>query len=425
MITLSGCIDRSYFGLSDQANITSFDIDGQLSNSIDPMIDWQDVGKIYITVPNTYNLANLTVNKAVCSQLAYFDIDPFEITDFSKTVTINVTAEDRSIVKTWEITVEQAEADSQIAFSDMDSWTIAKDGSGNDVSYTSSGNTTYGYLPGNGVDLSPWASPAESNAFSLAGINYFTVQPMPTVSSASYARIETINVTSGAAVLAKTQVVTGALFTGEFIFDMAYAPVTGTGEPRKMVNIGSSFYFKPTAAKVSFRYQPGSVMTDGEGNAITSLNAAGRPQVDSCDIYFILQNRTEDPNYLIRVGAAHLRTSEVIGDLSSDGGFVEVTIPFIYGEPTATELSEKPYAQIGGSRGELTFYNFTISNNQYSITEIDEIYAEDPDAIGVTHIAALCSSSAYGDSFWGGLNPSGSEYGGSVLDIDNIELIYE
>lgn len=413
---LSSCIDRTYFGLSDSANILSFDIDGQLSNTIEPMVDWRDMGKVTITVSNTYNLSALTVNKATCSQLATFDIDPFTITDFSEPVYINVQAEDESVVKCWEITVTLSEASSQLSFSDMNSWTVAKDSDGSEISFTQLGITSYGYFPGNGSDLSPWQSPAEANAFSLAGINYFTVYPMPTASSATYSRIETINVTSSAAVLANAQVVTGALFAGEFIFNMSYAPVTGTNEPRKMVNIGTNFYSRPTAATVRLRYQPGETMMDGTGTSITVTNADGRPQKDSCDIYFLLQNRTDDATKLQRIATAHLRTSETLGDMDSSDGFVEVTIPFVYGEPTSDQLAEKPYAQIGGARGELVFYNFSLENNEYVITSIDEVYASDPESLSVTHIAVLFSSSAYGDNFWGAP--------GSVLDIDNVELVY-
>jgi hypothetical protein len=249
MLIFSGCIDDTYFGLSKEANIILFDIEGQLSNKIEPMVDWKDVGEVTITVPTTYDLKKLKVTQATCSQLARFTVDPYTLTDFSTPVEIIVGAENTSIRKKWIVTVtNDGEISNQLAFSKMDRWAIAKNSLNKEIAYMENGVSKCAYVPGVSSAISPWQTPAEANAYSLSGINTVTVGPRPTFALAEYSRIETIWVKSGQAAMAKAQVVTGALFTGSFQFNIKYAPLIGTNEPRKMVNIGTPFTFRPKSA---------------------------------------------------------------------------------------------------------------------------------------------------------------------------------
>lgn len=421
-----GCISSDYFGLYQDANIIAFDIEGQQSNKIEPMADWRDTGVVNITVPTTLQMSNLKVTKATVAQLARFNKDPYAITDFTKNIVLTVTAEDTVIKKPWKVIVKYAEASDQIPFSAFNEWTIAKNNDGKEISFKESGVTKYAYFPGKEGELSPWQTAAESNALSIAGINYITTSPQPSASAAQYAHIETIWKSKGAPALANAQIVTGTLFTGQFIFNLSYAPMPGgnPGEPRKMVNIGTPFYAKPKAIKFKMRYKAGDVMRDGKGQPITASNADGRPTKDSCDIYAILQNRKlkQSENQFVRVAIASYRTSETIGDMAdNNGGFVEMTIPFTYGQPTPAEIAAKPYMKIGGSRGELTFNRFTKNGDNMTIEPVTEVYATDPENTEVDYIAVLFSSSAYGDSFWGAVNADGT---GSTLDIKDFELVY-
>ncbi|MDR0715020.1 MAG: PCMD domain-containing protein, partial [Bacteroidales bacterium] len=409
-----------YFGLSDEANILSFDIEGQISNTI-VRGERDAVGEVNITVPSLYNRETLKVTGAVCTQLARFTADPFALTDFSQPVELTLIAEDTTVRKKWRITVTPFTAPTQLPFSNMKKWTVAKDNDGKEITYKEDGVTKSAYFPGDGVELSPWQSSAEANAYVLSGINTMTTGPRPTASAAGYARIETVFIQSTAAKFAKAQVVTGALFTGKFLFSTSYAPVIGTTEPRKMINVGVSYSGYPQAARVKLRYRPGDVMTDGTGTPITVDNANGRPLRDSCEIYVLLHRRYTDDDAFVRVAAAHWRTGESAGNMEDDAaGFEEITIPFVYGEPEATVLAEKPYAKIGGQRGELTFYRFPVSKESRPVREI---YAADPSATPVDHIIVLFSSSVYGDFFWGAVNTTGP-LRGSTLDIKDFELMY-
>ena len=98
-----------------------------------------------------------------------------------------------------------------------------------------------------------------------------------------------------------------------------------------------------------------------------------------------------------------------------NGGFVTITLPFVYGQPTQAEVQEKPYMNIGGIRGEVSFYKFSFNGTTYDKELMKEEFGDKD--MEVDHIIGLFSSSAYGDMFWGAP--------GSRLEIKNVELIYE
>lgn len=437
LLCFSSCIDYDYFGLDTTAEIINFDIQGQVYNRVSSEGGPDGGGKIEIGMPTTYDLSNLRVSRVNNTQLSFFDVDPFEVTDFSSRVVFTLTAEDTTVKKKWVVIVDFSDTPSQIAYSSMTEWTQARNFDGNIITYKDNNKNTWdAYFPGSGDESTPWSSTAEANAYSLSYIKTMTVNPYPSWDRPSFARLETIHIKGGTAATVGAQVVTGALFTGNFIFNFSYmSPVTGTKKPRKMVDIGVPFYRKPTAARLKMRYLPGLEMMDGDADPITSPGEENKPLVDSCDIYFILHNREEMPGTYIRVGAAHLRAGGIIGDMSNDNsGFVEVTIPFVYGQPDAATLSEKPYLKPGGTRGELTFYQFAYNEKGKYLPgadPVDEIYASDT-GLRPDHISVMFSSSAYGDEFWGAVNGALHQTGkpdpdprGSTLDVKDIELLYE
>lgn len=411
---LGGCIENDHFGLLTEAEILSFDIQGQLSNKINT-----ETCTVTITVPSTYMRNELKVTRAVCTQLARFSTDPYSVTDFTYPIEFEITAENDKVSKAWTIKVFYEEGISQLPFSAMDEWTVAKY-NGKDITYKegNQGEALFAYFPGNGTDLSPWQSAAYANTYLISKIYTMTTSPYPTWAVPEYARMETIwskNTPMNA------QIVTGALFTGQFGFNIIYA---SQKKPRKMINIGTPFQIEPNAIRFKMRYKPGNVMRDGTGAEITVNHPDKAPLVDSCDIYALLHNRTDDPDAFIRIGAAHLRTGETIGDMNDDrNGFVEVTVPFVYGQPDAAALAEKPYLKIGGTRGELTFYKFPMPS--YNEEPHQEIYTPSRYAHKVDHITVLFSSSTYGDNFWGAVNDPVVDLRGSTLDIKDFELVYD
>lgn len=397
------CVDEKYYKESQDCNILVFDIQGQINNRI---IEGgkSDTGIVEVSVPITLNLNDLTVLSAKYSSLAKADKDALKIKNFTNEVYLKLTAEDDEVSKVWVVRVRYADAPLQLAYSDMKTWTIAKDENGNDIKIGS----TYAYFPGEANVFSPWQHSAKANT--LTG--FFSVNPKPDVASADYASIETRLYPVGA--MMHSAIVTGALFTGKFLFNYAHLPNGNDPNPRKLINFGTAFYNKPQAVKFKVRYKPGMVMKDGDARDILQNDPLGRPYKDSCEIYFMLQNRNMDNSKYYRVATAWLRTGDSIGSFENESGFVEITLPFIYGQPSAQMLAEKPYMKIGGARGELVFYRFVQNGTSFDKIQMSEEYA--PPTANVDNIIVVLSSSAYGDMFWGAP--------GSRLDIKDIEFIY-
>ncbi|MDD4684886.1 MAG: PCMD domain-containing protein [Bacteroidales bacterium] len=400
----ASCVDEKYYTESKDCNILVFDIEGQISNRIITGSP-SDTGFVEIGIPISMNYNNLSVSSAKFSPLAKPDKDALKIKDFSNDVVFTITAEDDNVSKVWKVRVFYTDAPLQLAYSNMKSWTIAKDENGNEIKI----GPTYAYFPGQANVFSPWQNGARANT--LAG--FFSVNPKPSVENADYASMETKLYSTGA--LMNSAIVTGALFTGKFMYNSTYLPGIGSDpNPRKMVNLGTPFYQKPKEVKFKMRYKAGEVMKDGKNKVILENDPEGRPSKDSCEIYFLLQNRNLDANKFYRVATAWLRTGDEIGSFETETGFVEITLPFIYGEPNAQTLIENPYMKIGGVRGEVIFYKFTPNGQTYDISQANEAYA--PSNSPVDNIIVLMSSSAYGDKFWGAP--------GSRLDVKDIEFIY-
>ena len=408
---LSGCIKENYFGESDLANITTFKIKGQINNTIvtgEP----SDTGYVYVSISTTMNAADLVVEQAITSPLAKFESDPYVLTNFLDPVLIIVRAENDKITKPWLIVVSKGDAPTQLSYSSFDQWYQT------DWRYTPSGSTNpvYAYFPGeNSSTYSPWQSPAQATRFA----SYFTTVPGPSESSPEYAEISTSTYNLGAVVNAG--VIGGALFTGVFRFSTSHAPVIGSDpNPRKMIDFGVPFYQRPKSVTFNMRYARGEQIVDGKLSPIYPSDAEGRPCLDSCDVYFILQNRSLLPDNYIRIATAWLRTSDSIGTItSSTNGMVTMTLPFIYGEPTAAELAEKPYLKIGGTYGEVEFYKFTLvpgTTDEYTKTLMPEVYPTTVEQQEPDYIIVLFSSSAFGDRFWGAK--------GSRLDVNNVVFNY-
>jgi len=351
------------------------------------------------------NYNNLIVSSAKFSPLAKSDKDPLKVKDFSTDVVFNIIAEDDNVSKVWKVRVFYTDAPLQLAYSNMKKWTIAKDENGNAIKIYD----TYAYFPGEANMFSPWQNGARANA--LTG--FFSVNPKPNVENADYASMDTRLYGVGA--MMNVAIVTGALFTGKFIYNSSYLPGYSTEpNPRKLVNLGTPFYQKPTQVRFKMRYKAGLVMKDGRNATILENDSEQRPSKDSCEVYFLLQNRNLDASKYYRVAAAWLRTGDEVGSFETEAGFVEITLPFIYGQPNAQTLLENPYMKIGGVRGEVIFYKFKPNGQTYDITEAKETYA--PSNSPVDNIIVLMSSSAYGDKFWGAP--------GSRLDIKDIEFVY-
>ncbi|MDR0789801.1 MAG: PCMD domain-containing protein [Bacteroidales bacterium] len=396
-MTINSCVDEQYYEESKACDLLEFSIVGQITNTVIAG-SASDTGRVYIGMPFTADLSNLKVNDVKLSSLAKCETDLKAIRNFTNDVCFKLTAEDDEVSKIWVVRVLYGDAPRQLAFSNMQQWTLALNDSGNPMQT----GGAYAYFPGNGIDFSPWQHAARANLMNF----FFSVNPKPDASNPQYACMETKYYSGGAS--KGSAIVTGAIYTGVFRYDPKHLPVIGSDpNPRKMVDFGTAFYYKPAAITFKMRYKGGDVMKDGYGNVV--------PQgKDSCDIYIIFQNRSLSSDVWYRIGAAWLRTSEQVGDFNSENGFETITLPIVYGEPSASILSQKPYMAIGGIQGEVTFYRFVANGSGYDKYEVQEQYGTP--SMSVDNVIITFSSSTYGDLFLGAPD--------SRLDIKDVEFVY-
>ncbi len=160
----------------------------------------------------------------------------------------------------------------------------------------------------------------------------------------------------------------GSIFTGDFMegnisFD----------DPQASIDFGIPFTASPKSFSIDYKYTPGPTYINANGDEL--------PLTDMGDMYILLERREDD--VVKRVATAWYRIEKPNENIEN------ITINFIYGElPAGTP--------------------------EYMIPLADEIYALEGES--PTHIKAVFSSSANGNSFEGAEN--------SELIIDNVILHY-
>ncbi len=214
--------------------------------------------------------------------------------------------------------------------------------------------------PGDGSTTSIWGT--ANKALSLVG--GFNTEPVSNSAEGNYAKMTTIEAPAIVRIAAAT------LFTGTFKDGFP-----SIEDPRSNINFGTPYTSVPTACKVMFKYKPGENYEDGDGNPLSGT--------DACDIYMLLEQWVDQGGTTVkkRVGTAWYRSSDVISS------WTDLNLTFAYG---ALPDSDPDYMKPADG------------------------YA--PEGTKPTHVTVVFSSSALGDFFTGAI--------GSILEVDNFELIY-
>lgn len=169
-----------------------------------------------------------------------------------------------------------------------------------------------------------------------------------------------------------TPISAGSIFTGVFDKDKI-----DPSDPQAAIDFGTPFSGRPSTLKFTYQFSPGDENQDVNGDPIS--------EGDQCDIYAYLEIRSA--NNIARLATAWFRS----GDLQSE--FVDKEIDFAYGELDAT------------------FPDYMKPENGLYVGTDSASY------MFPTHITFVASSSFDGANFAGAI--------GSVLVIDDIEMIYE
>ncbi len=346
VILLASCVEEDYFGYSKYGNIKSISVSNQASNSV---ID-NDNHTVTVEIPGGVDLENITINELTLSAYAKSSKKVGDILNLNTAQTIVVTAEDGETY-TWTIETFIASKTPQFSNGDMNLWY----------------KTTSGYYePGESASNTIWGTGNPGTQI----LNKLATVPEDLGNGNYAAKMITLDngflaATFGAPIAA------GSIFTGVFNSDKI-----NPSDPEAAIDFGTLFSGRPKTLKFKYRYTPGGVNKDKDGNVLSYS--------DACDIYAYLEVRAGEK--IERLATAWFRSSDIQSDLST------MEIPFVYGELDSTYPDYmKP------------------SDNSY-------VSADSASFILPTHITFVASSSYDGASFAGAV--------GSELLLDDVELVY-
>ncbi|WP_316752834.1 PCMD domain-containing protein [Pedobacter gandavensis] len=339
LLLSSGCVKETYFGKSTFKKILYLTV----SNETGTTAINQDSLIIRLNVDANADLTKLFVDSVQLSTYAELTPGVRVPQDFSKPVPYTVTAEDGSKA-VYTVMVTKQSANPQISNSNFNEW------------YTPAGKNYK--QPGLNASTE-WAT-GNDGVVSLSTAN---TTPIEIAAGDLAAQM----VTKDLGVLAQLtgqRMGAGTLFTGTFKLDLA--------NPLNSAKFGIAYTSRPKSFTVSYKYAPGTVYKNGNGQTLNKL--------DSCDIYLLLENR--DGQVVKRAATAWFRSPDKVDNLT------KITIPLVYGTLPV------------GSPG------YQLPTNG--------LFAEANDP--VTHISIIFSSSASGAKYEGAVN--------STLVVDNLVLNY-
>ncbi len=343
LIFLNGCVAEDHFGKSNRSEIKTFVIPGQsgVSNINDEELT------IDVTMPEEVIDLTLTPSEITLSNFASVAPAAGEEQDFNNPVEYVVTAEDGS-ESVYTVTVERGGAQQQLDNSSFEDW------------YTESVGFSSVEQPGKDQNSTIWGT--ANRGLALGGASGNTTRQE--LNGSNYARMESV------AAPALVRIAAATIFTGKFTD--GFPSIT---DPRSNIELGTSFTSRPLSVSFQYTYQPGPSNEDEKGQPL--------PYGDQCDIYFLLENRTD--GQVKRVGTAWFRSGETVSQWSTE------IVPIKYG-PLESSDPWFDYAQ----------------------PRDGEVWGDGTEPI--THVTFLATSSFEGDFFKGAI--------GSTLELDEIELGY-
>lgn len=183
--------------------------------------------------------------------------------------------------------------------------------------------------------------------------------------NSNYVKMESV------AAPAIVRIAAATIFIGKFTDDFP-----SINDPRSNITLGTPFSARPLSFSFSYTYQPGPDNADANGSPLS--------YGDQCDIYLFLENR--EGAEVKRVGTAWFRSGTTVSAWSREN------VPIKYGPLDASD----PWFD-------------------YAQPVQGEVWGDGSET--VTHITILATSSFEGDFFKGAI--------GSVLELDDIELVYQ
>lgn len=335
----SGCLEDAYFGQSEFKSILYFTLSQQAGTT---QIN-EDSLIIRIPVSSAADLTSLYCDSIRLSSYATINPGVFVPQDFSVPVIYTVTAEDGTIAN-YQVIVSQQSENPQLTNSSFDDW------------YTPAGKN----YEEPGADASTIWATGNAGVVTLGTAN---TTPL-TISGTDLAAQMVTKDLGLLAQITGQRMGAATMFTGTFKLNIT--------DPISSAMFGTPYTSRPTGLSVDYTYIPMTPYKNGSGQVLS--------KTDSCDIYFILENRSgSEPT---RVATGWFRSGDTVTD------FTTIEIPLTYGPlPAGTPDYQLP---------------------------INGMYASPSDP--VTHLSIVFTSSAYGAQYEGGVN--------STLVVNNLVLNY-
>ncbi|WP_053406015.1 PCMD domain-containing protein [Persicobacter sp. CCB-QB2] len=362
-------IDETFFGVTDQKLILTFQVDGQIGSSV---IDTTDF-TIDLYLPLGTDLSEVAPAVITTSSLSTVQPQPGEVQDFNEEVLYVVTAEDGS-TQGWRVNIGlRSVNETQPINADFSDWYTA--------SYGSVIVTRYQQI-GTSVDVDNfWITPNEGSKRAFKNENNipFTKSDGPAVS------LTTIDVSS---VDGLPPIAAGSLYSGDFNYGSNLIP-----DPYQLPVFGKPFTDQPIGFEVDYRYYPGGGKKYYGIDGDKTLPANDE---DAADIYVML--RFNDGQTIQRVATGWFRTADRSFNPASDNvdtGWERIQIPIYYGDHEELPDYAQPKTSLYAS----------LNESGYA-----------PEGTEPNEIVVVFSPSANGNDFAGVID--------SRLDVANFELLY-
>ncbi len=345
-ILIGSCVGDDYFGLSSFGEIKEIEVANQAGQA---RIDSKNK-TIQLDIPGGVPLDQLEVQVLTLSTFAEADIAVGDLVDLREELTISVTAEDGTIT-IWTVTAFVASSTPQLPNSDFQLWHQV--------------NAGY-FEPGEDQSSTIWGTGNPGGAI----LDKIATTPIEIENGNNAARLVTLD-NGFVGQIAGTPITAATIYTGRFDPDNI-----DLNDPRAAVVLGTLFSGRPEAFSLRYKYVPGSVNKDRQGNTLS--------YGDQLDIYMFLEVRSG--NKARRLATGWFRSGDEVTDMT------DLEVQLIYGTLDSSFPDE--------------------------LLPADGFVPADSSEFALpTHLSFLATSSFDGAKFAGAV--------GSELIIDDLELIYE
>lgn len=304
-ILLASCVEETYFGGSEFANIKKFAV----SNQSGAAVINNDSATVVVEIPGGVDLSAVTVQELELSSFTTSELRVGEVINLEKPFVTTLVSENGT-PRPWTITAFVASSAPQLSNGNLNEWY----------------KTATGYYePGQDAATTIWGTGNRGTQL----LKKLATFPKDLGNKNLAAQMETLdNGTFGAAFGAPIS--SGSLFTGFFNPDKI-----NPANPEAAIEFGTPFAGRPAKLQLKYSYVPGAV---NKSKAGATLDYG-----DACDIYALLEVRIGGETK--RLATAWFRGKELQKDLTTK----EIT--FTYGEldssfPDYTKPANKLYVTL-------------------------------------------------------------------------------